>query len=138
MKHIENNSEYAGLSVNQGVSQPPSINPYLAQKLQHRRREYTAAEYIEEIRKGNITVLSQAVTLVESQLPEHQAIAQEVGEVTFFAYPYGIRESDATAFIEKLFPVTLTTERRVADLTKGIKNLPRIAVRMEVDLGKIL
>ena len=46
MKHIENNSEYAGLSVNQGVSQPPSINPYLAQKLQHRRREYTAAEYI--------------------------------------------------------------------------------------------
>lgn len=78
MKHIENNSEYAGLSVNQGVSQPPSINPYLAQKLQHRRREYTAAEYIEEIRKGNITVLSQAVTLVESQLPEHQAIAQEV------------------------------------------------------------
>ena len=78
MKHIENNSEYAGLSVNQGVSQPPSINPYLAQKLQHRRREYTAAEYIEGIRQGNITVLSQAVTLVESQLPEHQAIAQEV------------------------------------------------------------
>ena len=50
----------------------------MAQKLQHRRREYTAAEYIEEIRKGNITVLSQAVTLVESQLPEHQTVAQEV------------------------------------------------------------
>ncbi len=78
MKHIENSGEYAGLSVNKGISQPPSINPYLAQKLQHRRREYTAAEYIEEIRKGNITVLSQAVTLVESQLPEHQTIAQEV------------------------------------------------------------
>ena len=78
MKHIENSGEYAGLSVNKGISQPPSINPYLAQKLQHRRREYTAAEYIEEIRKGNITVLSQAVTLVESQLPEHQTVAQEV------------------------------------------------------------
>ena len=78
MKHIENSGEYAGLSVNKGISQPPSINPYLAQKLQHRRREYTAAEYIEEIRKGNITVLSQAVTLVESQLPEHQTGAQEV------------------------------------------------------------
>ena len=51
MKHIENSGEYAGLSVNKGISQPPSINPYLAQKLQHRRREYTAAEYIEEIRK---------------------------------------------------------------------------------------
>ena len=78
MKHIENSGEYAGLSVNKGISLPPSINPYLAQKLQHRRREYTAAEYIEEIRKGNITVLSQAVTLVESQLPEHQTVAQEV------------------------------------------------------------
>ena len=78
MKHIENSGEYAGLSVNKGISQPPSINPYLAQKLQHRRREYTAAEYIEKIRKGNITVLSQAVTLVESQLPEHQTVAQEV------------------------------------------------------------
>ena len=78
MKHIENSGEYAGLSVNKGISQPPSINPYLAQKLQHRRREYTAAEYIEEIRKGNITVLSQAVTLVDSQLPEHQTVAQEV------------------------------------------------------------
>ena len=78
MKHNENSGEYAGLSVNKGISQPPSINPYLAQKLQHRRREYTAAEYIEEIRKGNITVLSQAVTLVESQLPEHQTVAQEV------------------------------------------------------------
>ena len=78
MKHIENSGEYAGMSVNKGISQPPSINPYLAQKLQHRRREYTAAEYIEEIRKGNITVLSQAVTLVESQLPEHQTVAQEV------------------------------------------------------------
>ena len=78
MKHIENSGEYAGLSVNKGISQPPSINPYLAQKLQHRRREYTAAEYIEEIRIGNITVLSQAVTLVESQLPEHQTVAQEV------------------------------------------------------------
>ena len=30
------------------------------------------------MRKGNITVLSQAVTLVESQLPEHQTVAQEV------------------------------------------------------------
>lgn len=78
MDHIENNSEYAGLTVNKGIAQPPSINPYLAQRLKARRREYTAAEYVEQILKGDITVLSQAVTLVESQLPEHQAIAQEV------------------------------------------------------------
>ncbi len=78
MKHIENSEEYAGLSVNKGVSQPPSINPYLVPKLQSQRRSYSAAEYVEEICKGNITVLSQAVTLIESQLPKDQAIAQEV------------------------------------------------------------
>ncbi len=78
MDHIENNSEYAGLAVNKGIVQPPSINPYLAQRMKFRRREYTASEYIEGILKGDISILSQAVTLVESQLPEHQAIAQEV------------------------------------------------------------
>ena len=35
---------------------------------------------MEGIVKGNVTVLSQAVTLVESVKPEHQAIAQEVIE----------------------------------------------------------
>ena len=34
----------------------------------------------EGIVKGDVTVLSQAVTLVESVKPEHQAVAQEVIE----------------------------------------------------------
>ena len=37
-------------------------------------------EYVEGIVKGDVTVLSQAVTLVESVKPEHQAMAQEVIE----------------------------------------------------------
>ena len=37
-------------------------------------------DYVEGILKGNTTLLSQAVTLVESTLPEHQTIAQEVIE----------------------------------------------------------
>ena len=78
MEHIENSDKYAGLSVNKGVSQPPSVNPYLAARMKCRRQEYSAAEYVEQIRKGNITVLSQAVTLIESQLAEHQSVAQEV------------------------------------------------------------
>lgn len=78
MEHIENSGKYAGLSVNKGVSQPPSVNPYLAARMKCRRQEYSAAEYVEQIRKGNITVLSQAVTLIESQLAEHQSVAQEV------------------------------------------------------------
>ena len=27
--HIENDSQFAGLTVNNGVAQPPSVNPYL-------------------------------------------------------------------------------------------------------------
>ncbi|MDR0799049.1 MAG: methylmalonyl Co-A mutase-associated GTPase MeaB [Dysgonamonadaceae bacterium] len=78
MHHIENDLHYTGLSVAQGIASPPAVNPYL--KKRKHRHEFTAAEYIEQILKGNITVLSQAVTLVESQKNEHQALAQEVIE----------------------------------------------------------
>ncbi|MDE6172846.1 MAG: methylmalonyl Co-A mutase-associated GTPase MeaB, partial [Bacteroides sp.] len=40
----------------------------------------SVADFVEGIVKGNVTVLSQAVTLVESVKPEHQAVAQEVIE----------------------------------------------------------
>jgi LAO/AO transport system kinase len=78
VEHPENNPIYAGLTVNKGVDQPPVVNPYLVNR--RKRRDYTPAEYAEQILKGNITVLSQAVTLVESQKSEHQTIAQEVIE----------------------------------------------------------
>lgn len=76
--HPENDPLYKGLTVNEGVSSPPLVNPYLKEK--KKRRSYTSAEYVEEILKGNITVLSQAVTLVESQKTEHQTLAQEIIE----------------------------------------------------------
>ena len=80
IEHPENSAEYASLTVNKGVAQPPMTNPYLKLKARPRRRNITAAEYVEGIRKGNVTMLGQAVTLVESQLPEHQSLAQEVIE----------------------------------------------------------
>ena len=78
MEHPENEEIYAGLTVNKGIEQPPSINPYM--KKRQRRREYTPAEYVEGIIKGNMSLLSQAVTLVESNLYEHRVLAQEVIE----------------------------------------------------------
>ncbi len=80
MNHPENDPAYAGLSVNQGVPQPPSVNPYLKTRKRQERQEYSPAEYVEQIIKGNRTVLSQAVTLIESNKYEHQIIAQEVIE----------------------------------------------------------
>ena len=80
MEHPENSEEYKGLVVNAGIEQPSIVNPYLKFRKKPRRREFSVGEYVEGIVKGNVTVLSQAVTLVESVKPEHQAIAQEVIE----------------------------------------------------------
>ena len=77
-EHPENNSEFKGLSVNEGVSHAPTTNPY-GQKRQ-KRRKFSPSEFVEGILDGDIAILSQAVTLVESSLPEHQIIAQEVIE----------------------------------------------------------
>ena len=77
MEHPENDDLYRGLKVNKGVADVPTVNPYLKKKL---RREYTPSEFVEGILKGNITILSQAVTLVESAKYEHQQIAQEIIE----------------------------------------------------------
>ena len=79
MEHPENNEEYKGLTVNGGVEQPSIINPYL-KRGRFRRRELSAGEMVEGIVRGDITVLSQAVTLVESVNPDHRAKAQEVIE----------------------------------------------------------
>ena len=77
MEHPENNPEYASLQVNSGVEQQSIINPYLKRN-RISRRELTTAEMVEGILKGDVTVLSQAVTLIESVNPDHQARAQEV------------------------------------------------------------
>ncbi len=78
MLHPENDPNYIGLNVNSGVEQPPIVNPYLTRR--RRRSLPSAAELVEGILKGDITMLSRAVTLVESLSADHQAIAQEVIE----------------------------------------------------------
>lgn len=80
MEHLENDTAYKGLTVNAGIEQPSPVSPYLKQRPRRKRRELSASDYLEGILRGDITVLSQAVTLVESMRPEHQAMAQEVIE----------------------------------------------------------
>ena len=77
MEHPENDVAYKGLKVNKGVS-APTVNPYF--KRAPRQNNYTTSEYVEGILKGNITILSQAVTLIESAKHEHQILAQEIIE----------------------------------------------------------
>ena len=80
MEHPENGAEFAGLQVNAGVEQPSNVNPYLRQMRKKRHGLFSVSEYVEGILKGDVSMLGQAVTLIESVLPEHQAVAQEVIE----------------------------------------------------------
>ncbi len=66
------------LVINEGIEQPPIINPYLNKFLKKKSSLYTVDQYMEGILAGNTTILSQAITLVESSLPEHRGIAHEL------------------------------------------------------------
>lgn len=65
--------------MNSIVDQAPTINPYRNSR-SSAKRKLTPGEMVEGILKGDMTVLSQAVTLVESTNPDHYAMAQEVIE----------------------------------------------------------
>ena len=67
----------SALNVTQGVEDQPIVNPYFKRK---KRRTLSTDEYVEGILSGNITILSQAITLIESNNPTHYAQAQEIIE----------------------------------------------------------
>ena len=79
MEHPENETQYKGLQVNDGVHSQPTINPY-RKAMRAARRELTVDEYVDGILKGNSAVLGRAVTLIESTAERHHALAQEVIE----------------------------------------------------------
>ncbi|HEX3007762.1 MAG TPA: methylmalonyl Co-A mutase-associated GTPase MeaB [Bacteroidales bacterium] len=71
----------SALSVNEGVEQPPSVNhDSVKQFVKKARNKLSAQQYIDGIIEGNRTILSQAITLVESSLPAHAHLAQEIVE----------------------------------------------------------
>ena len=78
---MKNQDQKSALTVNSGIEQPPQVNPNAAnQILKTKKRKFTVDEYVEGILAGNRTILSQAITLVESALPEHHSTAQQVIE----------------------------------------------------------
>ena len=73
MEHPENDDQYKGLKVNKGIADVPTVNPYIKKRAQ--RKVYTPSEFVEGILKGNITILSQAVTLVVLRVfPERERV----------------------------------------------------------------
>ncbi len=77
LHHLENDPNYKGLKVNDGVAEKPMMNPYFKRVS---RPKYSVDEFVQGILSGDVTILSQAVTLVESNKVEHQEIAQQIIE----------------------------------------------------------
>ena len=67
----------SALNVTEGVESQPVVNPYFVRK---KRRLMSTDEYVQGILQGNITILAQAITLIESNNPQHYAQAQEIIE----------------------------------------------------------
>lgn len=75
-EYIDTHHESA-LNVTKGVENQPITNPHFVRR---KKRALSTEEYIRGIMEGNITTLSQAITLVESNNPDHYAQAQEIIE----------------------------------------------------------
>lgn len=74
--HKEHHSESA-LQVNHGIDQPPVVNPHYKRR---KAEKLTLDQYVDGILAGNITILSQAITMIESSLTEHHTMAQQIIE----------------------------------------------------------
>lgn len=69
------------LKVLNGVSQQPNVNPdAMSPGKRKRRNKYSADEYVSGIVAGNRSILSQAITLIESSLPDHYELGQSIVE----------------------------------------------------------
>jgi LAO/AO transport system kinase len=113
------------LKVKPGINQPPNINPdvFTTSGRRHRKK-YSVDEYVSGIISGNRTVLSQAITLVESSLPEHYETAQDIIEKCL---PYssrsvrigitGVPGAGKSTFIETFGLHIITEGRKLAVLT---------------------
>lgn len=109
----------------EGIPQPPSINPDLYKGTEkNSRKTYSVNEYVEGIFSGNRTILSQAITLIESSLPVHYEISQKIIEKCLSALTKSIRigitgvpGAGKSTFIETLGHHITGEGRKVAVLT---------------------
>lgn len=77
----KDNNKNSALSVSKGVAQPPSVNPDVVNRIKNQKKKnFSARDYTAGILEGNITLLSKAITLVESSRQDHYEQAQEIIE----------------------------------------------------------
>ena len=71
----------SALKVQEGIEQPSSVNADYIEKMKAAKQTIlNVDEFVEGIRNGNRTILSKAITLIESSLSKHHKLAQEIIE----------------------------------------------------------
>ena len=80
-EHFENQQHEweSNLKVTGVDEQPVQVNPMALERLKAKQTRLMPLDYyIEGIDRGDRVILSQAITLVESALPKHQQLAQQI------------------------------------------------------------
>lgn len=79
MGKLRNEKKLSALSVSEGVEQPGSINRDALDQLKRSKKKLPGTEELfDGVRRGDISLLGQAITLVESSLESHQKAAQDL------------------------------------------------------------
>lgn len=76
----------SALKVKAGVEKPEPVNPELNRKTGlYRKKKLSTEQYLRGIRSGDRTILSRAITLIESTLPDDK---KQAAELIRLAIPY--------------------------------------------------
>lgn len=116
--------EKSALKVTGGVSQPASVNERALEQIRQSRKSIAGPEELfDGIRSGKRNALSQAITMVESALPEHQLVAQSLISKCL---PYagnslrlgitGVPGAGKSTFIESFGNYLLTSDHKLSVL----------------------
>jgi LAO/AO transport system kinase len=121
---MKNQTHKSALTVNEGVEQPPSVSEdSVLRFINKNKKKISVNEYVDGILAGNCTLLSQAITMIESALPTHAKIAQEIIEKCL---PYsgksirigitGVPGVGKSTFIESLGMQIIAQDKKLAVL----------------------
>ncbi len=118
---MNNKKQNSALKVNEGIQQPPNINPYL--KFKKKNKIQSPEFYVNGILEKDLSILSQAITIVESNLNEHRLIARSIIQKclplsgnSFRLGITGVPGVGKSTFIEYFGQLIIQNNRKVAVL----------------------